>query len=72
MDPMTTDVKDSVCDPSYSESSSLREADRSGCWGMWGHPQKNKRPTRLATNSAVHLHFNYHKFTPCHEADLDF
>ena len=27
MDPKTTDVKDSVCDPSCSESSSLREAD---------------------------------------------
>ena len=27
MDPKTTDVKDSVCDPSCSESSSLRETD---------------------------------------------
>ena len=27
MDPKTTDVKDSLCDPSCSESSSLREAD---------------------------------------------
>ena len=27
MDPKTTDVKDSVCDPSCSESSSLWEAD---------------------------------------------
>ena len=37
MNPKTTDVEDSVCDPSCSESSSLREADL-GAWGGSGCP----------------------------------